>query len=242
LNLAAEWQLVAAAVPLLGAQAIAEKAARDERGAEYFRLARHAATLPDPRLAAREAMSTDDPAQAERLRSLFLGLIRDLRVVPVILANVLARLETLKAASAEEQASAAHEVFVLYAPLANRLGIWQLKWPLEDMALRFAHPERYLAIARGLAERRETRERRIAAARHELDAALERAGIEAAISGRPKHIYSIWRKMQHKGRTLEELYDLMALRLVVADVATCYAALGVVHDRWRYLPHEFDDY
>jgi GTP pyrophosphokinase len=242
LGLAPDWQTAAAAVPLIAEGAIGEAAAREALGSERWRLAAHAAALPSPRLAAREAFEGENPAQAENLRRLFLALVRDLRIVPLVLAHVLARLETLKDAPAATQKAAAHEVFVLYAPLANRLGIWQLKWPLEDLALRFSEPARYAEIARGLAERRNARERRIATARAELETALAAASIEAEIGGRPKHIYSIWRKLERKGVSLDALYDLMGLRVIVADVAACYAALGVAHARWRYLPREFDDY
>ncbi|MDN5863633.1 MAG: TGS domain-containing protein [Gammaproteobacteria bacterium] len=242
LELSGDWQLAAAAVPLLAARAISEGNARLLLGPELYSLAAQAAALPNPRLAAREAMLAEDPEQGERLRRLFLGLIRDLRIVPLMLADVLSRLESLKSAPLDERAAAAHEVFVLHAPLANRLGIWQLKWPLEDWALRLSDPESYSSIARGLAERRGEREDRLAGVSAELAAALERASIQAVLNGRPKHICSIRRKMQHKGRSLEELYDLMGLRVIVQDIATCYAALGVVHERWHYLPQEFDDY
>ncbi|MGH8225083.1 MAG: HD domain-containing protein, partial [Gammaproteobacteria bacterium] len=242
LELPVDWQTAAAAVPLLAAHAIGETAAREALGEELYTLAAHVAALPAPRLAAREAVQTEDPVQAENLRRLFLGLVRDLRGIPLVLAGVLARLEMLKAAPATERETAAREVFVLYAPLANRLGIWQLKWPLEDLALRFSQPGEYAKIAAGLAERRSVREARLAAVRIELETVLAEASIPARIGGRPKHIYSIWRKLQHKGATLDELYDLMALRVIVPDVAACYAALGAVHGRWRYLPQEFDDY
>ncbi|MGH7058111.1 MAG: HD domain-containing protein, partial [Acetobacteraceae bacterium] len=242
LRLEPAWQAAAAAVPLIAAGVIGEAEARRLLGPERSRLATQAAKLPQPRLAAREALEGEDPAQAEALRRLFLALAQDLRIVPLVLAAALARLETLKRAPAPAREAAAHEVFILYAPLANRLGIWQLKWPFEDLALRLAEPRRYAAIARGLAERREAREARLAAARRVLEAALAEAAVPAQISGRPKHIYSIWRKMQRKEVALDELYDLMGLRVVVDDIAACYAVLGIVHERWRYLPQEFDDY
>lgn len=241
LEFPAPWTVAAAAVPLLGAGVLGEHAAREALG-PYFELARHAAKLPDPRLAAPEAMRADEPEQAENLRQLFLGLIRDIRIVPLVLAQQLARAEGLKNASTDEQREAAHVIFTLYAPLANRLGIWQLKWPLEDMALRLAEPDQYTRIAHGLAERRDEREQRLMQASKDLQETLTEAGIQAEISGRPKHIYSIWRKMQRKDVALDELYDLMALRIIVADVAACYAALGVVHGRWRHIVEEFDDY
>jgi len=241
LELPAPWAATAAAVPLLDAGVLSEHGARQLLG-PYFELAARAARLPDPRLAAPEAMDAEEPAQAENLRQLFLGLIRDIRIVPLMLARQLARAEGLKDASADERHQAAHEIFTLYAPLANRLGIWQLKWPLEDMALRLDEPERYARIAHDLAERRAAREKRLEMASRALRETLAAAGIEAEINGRPKHIYSIWRKMQRKDVEIGELYDLMALRIIVGDVAACYAALGVVHGRWRHVAEEFDDY
>jgi GTP pyrophosphokinase len=241
LELPAPWPATTAAVPLLRAGVLSEYGARQLLGT-YFELAAHAAELPDPQLAAPEAMRTDEPVQAENLRQLFLGLIRDIRIVPLVLAQSLARAEGLKDAPADEQQQAAHEIFTLYAPLANRLGIWQLKWPLEDLALRLAEPRQYAQIAHDLAERRSEREQRLERSFHTLRDALAAAGIQAEISGRPKHIYSIWRKMQRKDVVLGELYDLMALRIIVADVTTCYAALGVVHGHWRHIAAEFDDY
>ena len=241
LELPPEWSAAAAAVPLLAAGLLGEKRARDILG-EYFELARQAARIPDPRLTAPEAMTTGDPAQAENLRRLFMSLIRDIRIVPLVLSQQLARAEALKHGNSADKRQLAHDIFNLYAPLANRLGIWQLKWPLEDAAFHLAYPERYKEIARGLAERRSERETRLEQARTELGRILAQAGIEAQISGRPKHIYSIWRKMQRKDTDLGELYDLMALRIIVADVATCYAALGAVHGRWRHVVEEFDDY
>src|SRR5690606_13226580 len=124
----------------------------------------------------------------------------------------------------------------------NRLGVWQLKWELEDLTFRFLQPDVYRRIARLLDERRGDREAWIENAKRELGAALARAGLRADIAGRPKHIYSIWRKMQKKQLEFTELYDVRALRLLVDDVPSCYAALGVVHSLWPFIPGEFDDY
>lgn len=241
LELPPAWTAAAAAVPLLAAGVLDHGRARRLLGAAYPPAA-HAAALPDPRLAAAEAVEGADPVQAENLRRLFLGLIRDIRVVPLVLARQLAHLQTLTAAPAPERRAGARATFVLYAPLASRLGIWQLKWPLEDLALRLAEPARYAEIAAGLAERRSAREARLARALAAVREALAAAHVAAEVGGRPKHIYSIWRKMRRKGARLGELYDLMGLRVIVPDVAACYAALGVVHGRWSYLAREFDDY
>ncbi|HEY6544425.1 MAG TPA: bifunctional (p)ppGpp synthetase/guanosine-3',5'-bis(diphosphate) 3'-pyrophosphohydrolase [Dokdonella sp.] len=179
---------------------------------------------------------------SEGLRRLLLAIVRDLRVVFVLLARQVVRMRAAARATEPEQRALARLTADIHAPLANRLGIWQLKWELEDLAFRFLQPDVYRRIAGLIDERRGDREAWIAVAKAQLRAALEKAGIEADIAGRPKHIYSIWRKMQRKGVEFSELYDVRALRLLVADLATCYAALGVVHTLWPPVPGEFDDY
>jgi len=179
---------------------------------------------------------------SEGLRRLLLAIIRDVRVVFILLAVQLVRMRAAIRAPESEQRALARLCADIHAPLANRLGIWQIKWELEDLAFRFLQPDTYRRIANLLDERRGDRESWIAGAKARLGDALRSAGIEAEIGGRPKHIYSIWRKMQRKGAEFSELYDVRALRLLVADVAACYAALGVVHTLWPYIPGEFDDY
>lgn len=179
---------------------------------------------------------------SEGLRRLLLAIIRDLRVVFILLARQLVRMRALTDAPEVEQRAQAHLTADMHAPLANRLGIWQLKWELEDLAFRYLQPEVYRRIANLVDERRGDREAWIATAKRELGVALGKAGLRAEIAGRPKHIYSIWRKMQKKGLEFSGLYDVRALRVLVDDVASCYAALGVVHSLWPYIPGEFDDY
>ena len=179
---------------------------------------------------------------AEGLRRLLLAIIRDLRVVFILLARQLARMRLSATAAADKQRALAQLTVDIHAPLANRLGIWQLKWELEDLAFRYLHPDIYKRISRLLDERREDRERFIAIAMGTLRRALAEAGIAADIAGRPKHIYSIWKKMQRKSGEFSTLYDIRALRVLVDDVASCYAALGVVHTLWPPVPSEFDDY
>ncbi|HEU4662548.1 MAG TPA: bifunctional (p)ppGpp synthetase/guanosine-3',5'-bis(diphosphate) 3'-pyrophosphohydrolase, partial [Dokdonella sp.] len=178
----------------------------------------------------------------EGLRRLLLAIIRDLRVVFILLARQLVRMRAAARAPEAEQRALARLSADIHAPLANRLGIWQIKWELEDLAFRFLQPDVYRRIAGLLDQRRGDREAWIGDAKARLGEALRAAGIEAEIAGRPKHIYSIWRKMQRKGVEFSELYDVRALRLLVRDVAACYAALGVVHTLWPYIPGEFDDY
>ncbi len=179
---------------------------------------------------------------SEGLRRLLLAIIRDLRVVFVLLARQLARLRAAAALPEAERTELARLTRDIHAPLANRLGIWQLKWELEDLAFRYLQPDTYRRIAKLLDERRADREAFIRESLDELGCALAAAGIKAELAGRPKHIYSIWKKMQKKGVEFAELYDIRAVRVLVDSVADCYAALGVVHTLWPHLPREFDDY
>ena len=182
------------------------------------------------------------PGAAEGLRRLLLAIIRDLRVVFILLARQLVRMRMAAELDEGERRALAQLTSDIHAPLANRLGIWQLKWELEDLAFRYLQPETYRRIAQLLDERRSDREAWIAQARGLLQAALEKAGITAEIGGRPKHISSIWKKMQKKGLDFSSLYDIRALRVLVPDVPSCYAALGVVHSLWPFIAGEFDDY
>ena len=178
----------------------------------------------------------------EGLRRLLLAIVRDLRVVPILLARQLARLrhaDRLPPAARRELAQLTRDI---HAPLANRLGIWQLKWELEDLAFRQLEPDTYQRIARLLDEKRAERERHVEQARIALHEALAAQGIDADVAGRPKHIYSIWKKMQRKDVPIGELYDLRAVRVLVDDIPACYAALGVAHALWSPVPGEFDDY
>jgi GTP pyrophosphokinase len=178
----------------------------------------------------------------EGLRRLLLAIVRDLRVVFVLLARQLARMHAAAAAPPEQSAALARLTRDIHAPLANRLGIWQLKWELEDLAFRYLQPEVYKRIARLLDERRTDREGFIRDSLAELKQLLDAAGIRAELAGRPKHIYSIWKKMQRKAVDFSDLYDIRAVRVLVDSVSDCYATLGVVHARWPHLPGEFDDY
>ena len=179
---------------------------------------------------------------SEGLRRLLLAIIRDVRVVFILLARQLVRMRAADALAPAQRRELAQLTVDIHAPLANRLGIWQLKWELEDLAFRHLQPETYQRIARLLDDSRADRERFIARAKKVLRAALAKAGIDAQIAGRSKHIYSIWKKMQRKGGEFGALYDIHALRVLVDDVAACYAALGVVHTLWPPVPSEFDDY
>ena len=184
----------------------------------------------------------DAGRNSEGLRRLLLSIIQDLRVVPILLARQLARMRGADRLPEEERRALAQLTRDIHAPLANRLGIWQLKWELEDLAFRHLEPDTYRRIAREVDETRLARERYVETVKKVLSRELLAQGINAEVSGRPKHIYSIWRKMQKKKLAFEQLYDIRAVRVMVQDVAACYAALGVVHSLWAPVPSEFDDY
>ena len=181
-------------------------------------------------------------AGSEGLRRLLLAIVRDLRVVPILLARQLARMRRADRLGDDDRRELAALTRDIHAPLANRLGIWQLKWELEDLAFRYLEPATYQEIARLLDEKRGDRERYIEQVKRTLRGAMAAQGLEADIAGRPKHIYSIWKKMQRKGVPIGELYDLRAVRVLVDDLGGCYTALGVVHATWAPIPSEFDDY
>lgn len=180
--------------------------------------------------------------QSEALRKMLLAVVSDVRLVLVRIAEQLFRLRRAKEAPRDMQQALALEAREIYAALANRLGVWQLKWELEDLAFRYLEPDTYLEIALTLKEKRAEREEFLDKVQETLKRELNDQGIAATISGRPKHIYSIWRKMRRKDRGIESLFDIRAVRVLVDDVGACYAALGIVHNLWSYIPGEFDDY
>ncbi|TCO82349.1 GTP pyrophosphokinase [Plasticicumulans lactativorans] len=180
--------------------------------------------------------------ELERLRKMLLAMAQDVRVVLLALARRLQRMRTLDELPVDEQVRIARETLDLFAPLANRLGIARIKWELEDLALRHLEPQTYREIARALDEKRQERERYIGEAVDSLRADLARAGIHGEVSGRVKHIYSIWKKMTRKRVPFEEIFDVRAVRVIVDSVADCYAVLGAVHARWNHVRREFDDY
>ncbi|HEV8646879.1 MAG TPA: bifunctional (p)ppGpp synthetase/guanosine-3',5'-bis(diphosphate) 3'-pyrophosphohydrolase [Burkholderiales bacterium] len=186
---------------------------------------------------------TDRAAQLESLRKMLLAMVQDVRVVLIKLADQVQLLREL-AASGDAQAreNAAGDTMDLFAPLANRLGVWQIKWELEDLAFRCLDPHTYKNLARQLDEKRVDRETYIVNVVQLLRAELATAGIAGEVAGRPKHIYSIWRKMQSKDVGLEDLFDVRAVRVLVHDVKECYTVLGLVHNLWTPVPREFDDY
>jgi GTP pyrophosphokinase len=185
---------------------------------------------------------THEQQQAENIRKMFLAMAEDIRVVLVKLADRLHNMRTLAALPADKQTRIAHQTMEIYAPLAERLGIWQIKWELEDLAFKVLEPERFRELARLLDTRRVGREGYIERAIEILRPKLEEAGVEADLEGRPKHLHSIWKKMQRKSAEFGEIYDVYAIRVLVDEVRDCYATLGIVHSIWRPIPGQFDDY
>src|SRR6187397_675578 len=178
--------------------------------------------------------------QAENIRKMLLAMAQDIRVVLIKLADRLHNMRTLYGLPSEKQQRIARQTMEIYAPLAERLGIWQMKWELEDLAFKALEPERFRELAKLLDTRRKGRESYIDRAIAELEPKLKTAGIDADLQGRPKHIYSIWKKMQRKSAEFGEIYDVYAIRVLVDEVRDCYAALGVVHSLWRPIPGQFD--
>jgi GTP pyrophosphokinase len=235
--------IAALLLPLLEGGAITDERAAEIFGTEPLRLARELGRLgkfglpahwqPEQRLSG---------AQAETLRKMLLAIVTDPRLIILKLADELQRLRQAKHWGPDEQRQIALEAREIFAPLANRLGVWQIKWELEDLAFRYLDPENYRRIAAALKSRRTDREHVIEDVKAELQSELARVGVRAEVAGRPKHIYSIWRKMQRKQLGFDEVLDVRAVRVLVDSVSDCYAALGVVHGRWTYIPGEFDDY
>lgn len=181
-------------------------------------------------------------AHIESLRKMLLAMVEDIRVVLIKLAERTQTMRELARADEETRRRIARETQDIFAPLANRLGVWQVKWELEDLSFRYLEPELYKKIARLLDEKRLGREEYIAQVREQLREELRKNGVNAEVSGRPKHIYSIYKKMKRKNVDFSEVYDVRAVRVLVDDVKDCYAALGVVHSLWLPIPGEFDDY
>jgi guanosine-3',5'-bis(diphosphate) 3'-pyrophosphohydrolase len=179
---------------------------------------------------------------AETLRKTFLAMGEDVRVMFIKLADRLHNMRTLSHMPEHKRKRIARETLDIFAPVANRLGIWQIKWELEDLGFRHVNPEKYKEIAELLTEKRPDREAQLETIKENLVKLLEKNNIKAEISGRPKHIYSIYKKMQKKDKAFDMVRDVRAVRLIVPDVPACYAALGVIHTTWRPIPGEFDDY
>ena len=185
---------------------------------------------------------TIEEQQVENYRKMFLAMGKDIRVILIKLADRLHNMRTLSSLKRDRQIANAKETMELYAPLANRLGIYSLKWELEDLAFRYLYPEEYRELVLSIEKKREERLEFIDKIRDEIQAALKKEKIIAEVTGRAKHLYSIYRKMQRDNLTIDQVYDLFALRIIVNSVKDCYAALGVVHDLYTPMPGRFKDY
>lgn len=208
-------------------------------GDEVYNLVKKVRWLHDFQL---ETIEDDSPEQVERLRRMLLSMVEDVRVMLIKLAYRVQRLRLLAGSDTPQRQKIAKETLAIFTPLANRLGIGQLKWEMEDLSFRFLEPLTYKRIAKLLEERREERQAHINRVVDDISAMLEQEDIDADIYGRPKHIYSIWKKMSGKQKEFSELFDVRAVRITVKEVADCYAVLGLVHGRWRHIAKEFDDY
>jgi GTP pyrophosphokinase len=180
--------------------------------------------------------------RVESLRKMMLAMVEDVRVVLIKLSDRLHNMRTMEHMPADKQIAKSRETLEIFSPLANRLGVWQLKWELEDLAFRYLEPETYMSIAKKLKHRRIDRDDYISSFVDDLSAELTAGGINGDIKGRAKHIYSIWAKMQRKKLDFENVYDIRAVRVLVDSVQDCYATLGLIHTKWKYIPGEFDDY
>jgi GTP pyrophosphokinase len=186
--------------------------------------------------------SSRDEAQVENLRKMFLAMAKDLRVILIKLADRLHNMRTLKHQKPESQQRIAAETMDIYAPLAHRLGVSEIKWELEDLSFRYLEPEQYQEIGQLVARKRQEREELTDDLMNQLRQKLEESGINADISGRPKHFYSIFKKIHRQGKDITQIYDLIAIRVIVDEVKDCYGALGVIHSQWKPLPLRFKDY
>ena len=248
LNLDTDCIVAGLAGLLLEQGLVGIETAREHLGAEALTLLDGLLRFDELRsIRAEDSAPGGRDARADRLRKLLLAVVDDVRILIMQLALTLHRLRTARGRPAEERERLAHDGLELYAPLASRLGIWQYKWEIEDLAFRESDPQTYKRIAGQLAERRIDRERYVAEVVRRVGAELRREGIDAEVTGRAKHIHSIWRKMRRKSLEMdqtgiEQLFDLRAIRVLVGTVGECYTALGAVHGLWTHIPREFDDY
>lgn len=242
LNMDADTLLAAMLFPLADNGVLSDEALTEQAGNEVAALILGVREMDAIRQLKATQHDTASAAQVDNVRRMLLAMVDDFRCVVIKLAERVAWLRAVKNAPEEERVLAAKECGNIYAPLANRLGIGQLKWELEDYCFRYLHPDEYKRIAHLLHERRIDREQYIAAFVAQISAAMRAQGVNVEIYGRPKHIYSIWRKMRKKNLAFGELFDVRAVRIVAERLQDCYASLGIVHTQYRHLPDEFDDY
>ena len=209
---------------------------RQEFGAEVAKLVEGVTKL------GRISFRSEQQAQAENIRKMLLAMAEDIRVVLIKLADRLHNMRTLEPLPEHKRVKIARETLEIYAPLAHRLGIWQIKWELEDLAFRFLYPDDYREVVKRINRERKERQRIVDDLSEVLARELEKIEIEATITGRPKHVYSIWQKMTRESKDFAEIYDLLAMRVLTNTVKDCYGVLGVVHSLWKPVPGRFKDY
>ncbi|MEJ1298763.1 MAG: bifunctional (p)ppGpp synthetase/guanosine-3',5'-bis(diphosphate) 3'-pyrophosphohydrolase [Candidatus Sedimenticola sp. (ex Thyasira tokunagai)] len=243
-DMALDWETLVAAIlhDVLPSDQVDAVGLEGRFGSDVARMVGDMARIGNIIKVQSEARHRDEVEHTENIRRMLLSIADDIRVVLIVLAERLHVLRILKHLPGPLRVAEAKETQLIYAPMANRLGIWQIKWEMEDLCLRYLEPESYKEIAGNLDGRRADREVFITEVINLLQEKFAAIGIHGEISGRPKHIYSIWKKMQRKSVEINQIFDLRAVRVLVDDVAECYAALGVVHGLWRHIPGEFDDY
>ena len=234
--------LAALLFPLLEAQLVSTEQLEAEFPANVVGMLRAVQQMEAIRTIPTGPNQSVNPQQADNLRRMLLAMVEDVRAVVLKLAAQICYLRSVKNADEETRVLAAKETNAIFGPLANRLGIGQIKWELEDLAFRYLHPQTYKQIASLLEEKRLDREQYMQDFVASVRQKMQDAAISVEVYGRPKHIFSIWKKMQKKQLAFDQLYDIRAVRIVTTKVQDCYAALGIVHTSWRHLPKEFDDY
>ena len=228
--------------PLLAQEVLSTEKVDELWPKRIAKLAKGAMEMEGIRALQNRGGKKSEESQVDNLRHMLLAMVEDVRAVVIKLAERICYLRKVKIADEETKVQLAHEIATIYAPLANRLGIGQLKWELEDLSFRYLQAETYKNIAKQLDEKRIDRESYIQDFVDTVKTSLHEMNIEGTAYGRPKHIYSIYRKMQKKDLQFDELYDVRAVRVVVEKLQDCYAALGAIHTRWHHIPREFDDY
>lgn len=226
--------------PFVEAKLYSEEQLSQDVGEEVFQLQNKVGQMEAIQVLGNEGQLSG--GQIDNVRRMLLAMVGDVRAIVIKIAERICHLRSVKNEPEEVRVLAAKESQDIYAPLANRLGIGQLKWELEDFMFRYQHPQMYKQIAKQLDEKRRDREKYIQEFVATLTEEMQRSDIRAEVSGRPKHIYSIWRKMQKKNLAFDELFDVRAVRIIADRLQDCYGALGVVHTLWHHLPNEFDDY
>ncbi|MEW6998346.1 GTP diphosphokinase [Colwelliaceae bacterium BS250] len=242
LNMDGEALCAALLVPLIEQQIISLDSVEENYGHAIFTLVNGVHQMDAIRSLQQPSGTKFASGQIDNLRRMLLSMVEDVRAVVIKLAERVCNLRNVKNSDEETRVLAAKESEAIYAPLANRLGIGQLKWELEDISFRYLHPDVYKKIAKLLDETRLVREKYMLDFVQSIQHKLDDLDIKGTVYGRPKHIFSIWKKMQQKSLDFEQLYDVRAMRIVVDKLQDCYSALGIVHTNWKHLPSEFDDY